>query len=133
MLLSLLYEGATGVTEREFQTVLNFHPQKRVNSQRFQNIIQDLHQQGRCDAIVQFANAIFLDSSIEPLQTYAATIRHFYDTGIISANFSQPSEAANAINNWIRAATNGKVIHLVDSGTKFIILCPKEQCTNSLF
>lgn len=122
MVLSLLYEGASGATEREFQTVLNFHPQKRINSQHFQNIIQELRNQGQCHAIVQFANAIFLDASIEPLQSYAATVRHFYDTGIVSTNFSQEIEASNVINDWIRTATNGKVTHLVDSGN-FFFMC----------
>lgn len=116
MVLGLLYEGASGATEKEFQTVLNFHPQKRINSQRFQSIILDLRNHGRCDAIVQFANAIFLDSSIEPLQSYAATVRHYYDTGIVPTNFSQYVEAANIINNWIRTTTGGKVAHLVSSG-----------------
>lgn len=112
----MLYEGASGATEREFQTILNFNPQKRTNSQRFQNIIQNLRTQ--CDAVVKFSSAVFLDSSIEPLQAYAATVRHFYDTGIVSTNFSQQIEASNVINNWIQNATNGKVAHLVDPGKK---------------
>lgn len=121
MVLALLYEGASGVTEKEFQTVLNFHPQKRINSQQFQIIVQDLKENSKCEAVVQFANSIFLDSSIEALQSYAATIKHYYDTGIVSTNFSQHIEAANVINNWIRTATNGKVTHLVNSGSVFLI------------
>lgn len=125
LVLALLYEGASGATEKEFQTVLNFHPQKRVNSQQIQTIIQDLRENGKCDAIIQFANAIFLDSTIEPLQSYAATVRHYYDTGIVSTNFSQHIEAANLINSWIRTATNGKVTHLVNSGKKSEIVNSK--------
>lgn len=122
MLLGLLYEGASGATEREFQTVINFDPQKRINSQRFLTIIQQLRDQSSCDATVQFANAIFLDSSVEPLQSYAATVRHYYDTEIVPTNFSRHIEAANIINNWIRSVTNGKVTQLVNSGKTTISL-----------
>lgn len=119
VVLGLLYEGASGATEREFQTVLNFPLDKRINRQRYRSFVDDLRDQGRDDAVVRFSSSIFLDSSIEPQQSYAATVRHYYDTGIVSTNFSRQNEASAVINDWIRAATNGKVAHLVDAGRNF--------------
>lgn len=116
IVLALLYEGAAGNTEKEFQAVLNFDNQKRANAQRFQAIIESLRSPQNADGQVQFATGVFLDSSIDPQQNFAATARYYYNADIVATNFSQSANASNLINGWIQSATAGKVLHLVDPG-----------------
>ncbi|RZC35848.1 serpin B6, partial [Asbolus verrucosus] len=117
LILALLYEGSGGITEKEFQNVLQFPVQKQVNRENFQKIIEALLQPSEKEEyILNLGTRIFLDARVTPQQNFAAKAAHNYKTDIQATNFSEPDEASQTINSWIDKLTHGKVSHLISPG-----------------
>ncbi|XP_064215255.1 serpin peptidase inhibitor 5 isoform X1 [Tribolium castaneum] len=116
VVLALLYEGSGGLTEKEFQNVLQFPIEKSKMREQFKNISKALQPSERSQYILNLGTRIFLDSRVTPQQNFAAKALDGYRTDIEPTNYSQPIEASQTINSWIDKLTNGKVSRLVAPG-----------------
>ncbi|KAJ3639326.1 hypothetical protein Zmor_002691 [Zophobas morio] len=116
LVLALLYEGSGGLTEKEFQNVLQFPIDKKNIRDNFERVLSALQPSERSQYILNLGTRIFLDSRVEPKQNFAAKALHSYRTDIEHTNYSQPLEASRTINSWIEKLTNGKVSHMISPG-----------------
>ncbi|KAK9889266.1 hypothetical protein WA026_004545 [Henosepilachna vigintioctopunctata] len=113
LVLALLYEGSSGSTEKEFQSVLHFPVQKQVVRENFYNILESLQPTERREYVLNLGTRIFMDSSIKPQQAFAAKAKYNYQTDIQLLDFANGTSAAASINSWVENITNGKISSLV--------------------
>lgn len=113
LVLSLLYEGSSGDTEREFQKALNLPANKTILSLKYNEVLKGLQEESD-SYICKVGTRAFLDSSIEPTQTFRTKANTFYHTAIESVDFSSPKLAAESINSWVDEITLGKLKKLVN-------------------
>lgn len=64
---------------------------------------------------VEFENAnhIFVSDNVTPNEQYERTLKKYYDSGILSLDFNNPSEASNKINQWVSSTTRGLIPSLI--------------------
>lgn len=68
------------------------------------------------DYKLNIGSRIYMDSSILPRQRYTAIAESFYNTNILSTNFSDPRASAEMINNFVKNLTGGRISKIVDDG-----------------
>ncbi|GLV37693.1 Serpin 27A [Carabus blaptoides fortunei] len=112
LVLAMLYEGATGATEKELERILQLPVSRQATRDRFQQILSSL-QTSSSEHTLDIGTRVYMDSSIEPLQRFAATLKTFYVTDIKSVDFNNASES---INYWASNITHGRVKNLVSEG-----------------
>ncbi|XP_070492435.1 serine protease inhibitor 2-like [Chironomus tepperi] len=111
-LLTLLAEaaGQTFNSETRMQLDQVLPESKNLNSAKeyFTAILESI--QSFNDAYhVNFANRLYVDKIVSINQRFGATIEHFYNSKIVSSDFSDVAGSAQLINNWIKESTNGKI------------------------
>ncbi|XP_057657339.1 serine protease inhibitor 27A-like [Diorhabda carinulata] len=112
-ILSLLYQGASGITKRELENVLQFTDQESAK-QECRNILNKLQPSETPEYNLNFGSRIFLDTPIQPQQKFASTAKEFFKTDIGFTNFSNAQEAADSINAWAEKLTNGRIPKVID-------------------
>lgn len=65
---------------------------------------------------MDIGSRLFIDSSIEPQQRFAAKLKTFYETDITAVNFGNASDTRQNINYWASNITHGRVKNLVSEG-----------------
>ncbi|KAF5296887.1 hypothetical protein FQR65_LT10153 [Abscondita terminalis] len=113
--LVVLYEGSEGSTKKEFQSVMQFPEKKAEIRKKYETILKELLN-SRNDVVLNIGTRVFLDSSISPIQNYAATVKSAYDTDVYPTNFSRPKEAGDTINSWVDKLTDGHIKELINEG-----------------
>ena len=113
--LTMLGEGAQGVTRAEFESGLLF------KSGNLDLASAALHQidlrnalKPRAGVSMAIANAIWTAKNLSLRPAYAELVANSFDSSVQSADFSTPLSAAS-INAWVSSNTRGKISHLVDS------------------
>lgn len=116
----LLYEGAEGLTKREFQNVLNFPENKTLIRKEYSDLLNMLTAKSESYDI-NIGSQLFLDSRLSAEPTYQSQAHEFYKTRIAKTNFSNPLEASTNINTWVENLTNGRIKSFVNAGkSKFL-------------
>ena len=99
--LSMLAEGAEGQTKAEFNKAL-------------ENILYKAEDLGNNDTItIKSANSLWIDDNFSPRNRYVSLLEKDFDAFVDVENFASPV-AMQAINNWCREHTNGKITEIVD-------------------
>ncbi|XP_030756132.1 serine protease inhibitor 27A-like [Sitophilus oryzae] len=111
LVLAILYEGSSGATQREFESVLRF-TQKDTLREEFKSSLDALQNSTDGENVLKICTSLFLDSSVEAKEKYAETIKQYYYTDLVPSNFSDPESASSQINAWVEEATLGLVSHL---------------------
>ncbi|GJQ65738.1 SRPN3 [Trypoxylus dichotomus] len=114
LVMALLYEGAGGLTEKEFRTVLKFPEDKSVIRQKYNQLL-DILIEKRQHYIVNIGTKLYLDSHLTALPTFQSKADQFYHTEVIKTNFSNPAEASYSINSWVEYLTNGRIKSFVNA------------------
>jgi serpin B len=109
--LSMAASGARGPTRDAILKTLGLDPAVDPSSDARANI--ERLAQTDPGALVQIANAIWIDKSLTPSPAYVAKARDDYKTPIANLDFKSPS-APKVVNDWVRAKTNEKIAKLVD-------------------
>ncbi|KAJ8976473.1 hypothetical protein NQ317_001154 [Molorchus minor] len=112
IVLALLFEGSSGSTEREFQTVLQFGNKKEVRDQ-YRQALESLQVSEKNEYVLNMGTRIFLHSEIQPKQKYASVAKDDFKADIEQTNFSDTSSSSQAINSWVEKLTNGRISKLV--------------------
>ncbi|CAN5229231.1 serpin family protein [soil metagenome] len=110
--LSMVYNGADGLTKQEMSKVLqldnmDINEINRTNKQ----IIADLNSTDE-DVAINIANSIWLNKSFKPDQPFIDTNTNYYDAQVNTLDFTQ-SDAASTINTWVKNETKGKIPDIV--------------------
>ncbi|KFW95409.1 Alpha-1-antiproteinase 2, partial [Phalacrocorax carbo] len=64
---------------------------------------------------LSLGNAIFIEETLKPLQTFLDDVKSFYESEVFSTDFNNSSGAENQINSYIEEKTNGKIVKLVEN------------------
>lgn len=107
----MLYEGSSGDTEKEFQSVLHFPTNKLESRDRYRDIIDSLMKYST-EYTLDLGSRIYMDTSIKAQQRYQGMLKEFYSTDVVNINFSDRS-SRDSINYWVSNVTHGHIRDLV--------------------
>jgi serine protease inhibitor len=110
--LSMAASGAhSGPTRDAILKTLGLDPSVDPSSDARANI--ERLAQSDPGALLQIANAIWIDKQLSLSPAYVAKARQDYKAPIANLDFRSP-DAPNTINDWVGSATHGKIKKLVD-------------------
>ena len=112
-MMGMLAEGSEGETQREIlKTMCLDEATAREISQMCEVLIDDAPEADR-QVTLEIANAIYTNKGFEPKKEYKECMDEYYDADVRSLDFSN-AESLNAINNWAKDETNGKIQKVID-------------------
>lgn len=59
---------------------------------------------------------MYIDSALQLRQRYAAIIKMFYSTDVLSLNLSDTHATAHSINNWVKNTTENNIDKMIEDG-----------------
>ena len=118
-MMGMLAEGSEGETQREIlKTMCLDEATAREVSQMCEVLIDDAPEADR-QVTLEIANAIYTNKGFEPKKEYKECMDEYYDADIRSLDFSK-AESINAINNWAKDKTNGKIQKIIEICKNFL-------------
>ncbi len=113
MALGMTLNGAAGDTRTAMQTTLEHHglTQAQIN-QVYRNLINRFNALDP-DVRMDIANSIWYRQDFTVLQDFIQTNQQYFDAETHSLDFDDPN-AKDIINQWVEAATNGKIPEIID-------------------
>ncbi|KAM5273669.1 corticosteroid-binding globulin [Ctenodactylus gundi] len=127
MALAMLSLGTCGHTRTQLLQGLGFNLTKMSEAGIHQDF-QHLHRLlGESDTSLEMTmgNALFLNRSLEPRESFLADIKHYYESEALAADFQDWARASSQINEYIRNQTQGKIVDLflgLDRPTVLILI-----------
>lgn len=114
MALAMLSLGASGHTRTQLLQGLGFNltdtPEAEIH-QGFQHLHRLLGELGT-SLDMTLGNALFLDHSLELLESFSANIKLYYESKSLATDFQDWDGASRQINKYIENKTQGKIVHL---------------------
>lgn len=112
-MMGMLAEGAEDETQREIlKTMCLDDATAREISRMCEVLIDDAPEADR-QVTLEIANAIYTNKGYEPKKEFKECMDEYYDADVRSLDFSN-AESLNAINNWAKDETNGKIQKVID-------------------
>jgi serpin B len=112
-MMGMLAEGAEGATQREIlKTMCLDEATAREVSQMCKVLIDDVPEADR-QVTLKIANAIYTNKDYNLKKEFKKCMDEYYDADVRSLDFSK-AESLNAINNWAKDKTNGKIQKVID-------------------
>nr|XP_004055675.4 corticosteroid-binding globulin [Gorilla gorilla gorilla] len=115
MALAMLSLGTCGHTRAQLLQGLGFNLTERSETEIHQGF-QHLHQLfAKSDTSLEMTmgNALFLDGSLELLESFSADIKHYYESEVLATNFQDWATASRQINSYVKSKTQGKIVDLL--------------------
>ena len=114
MALSMVYNGADGVTKEEIAKVLQIEgmPANELN-QANASLMNLLHSSSKRVQLI-VANSIWLNENYHFQNQFAQHNRDYYNAEIQEIDIYD-RESPKIINNWVKEKTNGKIEEIVES------------------
>ena len=112
--LAMTYEGAKGETEEEMSNVLNVEQNNESLHNYMKNLYELLNKENN-DYNISTANALWVRENLQLLEDYKKIIQDYYGGDSTEVDFSNPTEAAGIINQWIEDNTNGLIKDLISA------------------
>lgn len=104
--------GALGQTAQEISQTLHYS----INLYPlFYDLNQSLLANEATKSEIYIANALWVSQGLPFLPAFQISIKRSFVDGLQFANFTAPSQALNAINQWISQATKGKISQIVNA------------------
>lgn len=112
-MMGMMAEGADGETQREIlKTMCLDEATAREVSQMCEVLIDDVPEADR-QVTLKIANAIYTNKDYNLKKEFKKCMDEYYDADVRSLDFSK-AESLNAINNWAKDKTNGKIQKIID-------------------
>ena len=112
-MMGMMAEGAEGETQREIlKTMCLDKATAREVSQMCEVLIDDVPEADR-QVTLKIANAIYTNKDYNLKKEFKKCMDEYYDADVRSLDFSK-AESLNAINNWAKDKTNGKIQKIID-------------------
>lgn len=94
-----------------------------------------------CENQLNMGNALFIEETLRPLQTFLEDVKNFYDSEVLYTDFQNSTAAEKLINDYIGTKTYGKITDLVqdlDPQTvmvlvNYVFFKGKECCNMDLY
>ena len=110
--LAMTYEGAKGETAEEMADVLHVE-QDNESFHLYMKTLYDVLNIQNIDYNISTANALWVKKNLQLLEEYLNIIREFYGGDATEVDYSNPSESAAIINQWVENQTNGLIKDLI--------------------
>uniref|UniRef100_A0A2C9GUJ3 Serpin domain-containing protein n=1 Tax=Anopheles culicifacies TaxID=139723 RepID=A0A2C9GUJ3_9DIPT len=118
ILLTLIYEASDTTfgnsvsnTKRELSTVIQGDSIEQTRSY-YKQLLESAHQDNK-DFDLNIATNFFVDNFIEVINKYQQIANTYYSAEVANVSYSNPTEAASIINNWVSQSTNGRLREIV--------------------
>ncbi|CAD6228099.1 GSCOCT00006351001.2-RA-CDS [Cotesia congregata] len=111
--LVLLFEGAQDQTAYELAGALQLPVNEWNVRDKFSPILRSL-QPISDEYTLNLGTRIYLNNSLSIRQSYASIVKAYYNTDIVSSNFTDARTTANNVNSWVRNLTNGNIEKMID-------------------
>ncbi|XP_033208177.1 uncharacterized protein LOC117167393 isoform X2 [Belonocnema kinseyi] len=108
-----LYEGAQGQTAQELSNAMHLPISRAVTRDKFTYILNSL-QAKNPDYSLNIGTRMYIDSAVQLRQRYAAIIKMFYSTDVLSLNSSDTHATADSINNWVKNTTENNIDKMIE-------------------
>uniref|UniRef100_A0A8D1CJ37 Corticosteroid-binding globulin n=3 Tax=Sus scrofa TaxID=9823 RepID=A0A8D1CJ37_PIG len=125
--LAMLSLGASGYTREQLLQGLGFNltetPEAEIH-QDFQHL-HSLLKGSNITSEMTMGNALFLDRSLELLESFSTGSKHYYGLEALAADFQDWAGASRQINEYIKNKTQGKIVDLFleqDSSAMLILI-----------
>ncbi|XP_062948246.1 corticosteroid-binding globulin [Cynocephalus volans] len=111
MTLAMLSLGTCGHTQTQLLQGLGFNLTEMSEAEIHQGFqhLQRLLRESDTSLEMILGNALFLDSSLELLESFSADIKHYYESEALAADFQDWARASRQINEYIKNKTQGKI------------------------
>ncbi len=110
--LAMTYEGARGETADEMATVLSVEQDNESFHAYMKNLYEVLNTKNE-EYNISTANALWVKENLQLLEVYLNVIREYYGGDATEVDYSNPTEAAAIINQWVENQTNGLIKDLI--------------------
>ncbi|UCF13766.1 MAG: serpin family protein [Thermoplasmatales archaeon] len=110
--LAMTYEGARGETAKEMASVLNVKQDNESFHIYMKNLYEVLNTKNE-EYNISTANALWVKENLQLLEAYLNVIREYYGGDATEVDYSNPTEAAAIINQWVENHTNGLIKDLI--------------------
>ncbi|SOC39701.1 serpin family protein [Ureibacillus acetophenoni] len=112
MALSMVYNGADGVTKEELENVLNVDGLTPEDLNRANASLMTLLDHNSDKIQLNIANSIWLNNKYQFQAEFASTNRDYYNAEITEIDVQNP-QTPKTINEWVNNKTNGKIDNVV--------------------
>ncbi|XP_043283834.1 uncharacterized protein [Venturia canescens] len=113
--LVLLYEGAQDEVALKLGDVMHLPRSRWDTRSKFAVVLQSLKPVFD-EYKLDIGTRMYLNSGVDLKQSFAANVRSFYRTDVVSTNFSNYDAAAASINNWVSNVTHENVKKMIEDG-----------------
>lgn len=114
---AMVYEGASGKTKEEMETVFNFVKEGSERRGPWEKLLDRINKKGK-DYQLFTANALWIQKDFKVLPDYTTTIEKFYKGMVSNIDFFGATERSRqTINKWVEEKTNNKIKELFRPGT----------------
>jgi serpin B len=110
--LAMTYEGARGETAEEMAKVLNVKQDNESFHLYMKNLYEVLNTKNE-EYNISTANALWVKENLQLLEAYLNVIREYYGGDATEVDYSNPTESAAIINQWVENQTNGLIKDLI--------------------
>ena len=110
--LAMTYEGAKGETADEMATVLSIEQDNESFHNYMKNLYEVLNTKNE-EYNISTANALWVKDNLQLLELYLNIIRYYYGGDATKVDYSNPTKAAEIINQWVENQTNGLIKDLI--------------------
>ena len=114
MALSMVYNGADGVTKDEMAKVLQVEGIEADELNRANASLMNLFHSSSEKIQLNIANSIWLNENYHFQDDFAKNNRDYYNAEIQEIDIFD-SESPKMINQWVKEKTNGKIEEIIDS------------------
>jgi serpin B len=111
--LAMVYEGAVNETADEMAKVLRVKQDNQSFHDYMKNLYDNLNKNNEYN--ISTANSLWIKENLQLLQYYLDVIQTYYGGNATEVDFSNPSQTANKINQWVENNTNGLIKDLIQS------------------
>lgn len=114
---AMVYEGASGKTKEEMETVFNFVKEGSGRRGPWAKLLDRINKKGK-DYQLFTANALWIQKDFKVLPDYTTTIEKFYKGMVSNIDFFGATERSRqTINKWVEEKTTNKIKELFRPGT----------------
>ncbi|XP_064427602.1 corticosteroid-binding globulin-like [Mirounga angustirostris] len=128
MALAILSLGACGHTRVQLLQGLGFNltkmPEAEIH-QGFRHLHHLFKKESETMLEMAMGNALFLDRSLELLESFSADTKHYYELEALATDFKDGAGASRQINEYIKNKTQGKIVDFLsklDSSAMLILV-----------
>ncbi|VEN61957.1 unnamed protein product [Callosobruchus maculatus] len=113
-IFAILLEGAGGVTATEISEALRINNKQEGFHEILYNLLNGLNMQTP-GVTVQNRNGVFVSNRLKLVDKFQQDAEKFYKAVFRTIDFTNPSNAASTINDWVSDVTNGIIKDIVNS------------------